>query len=154
MLPQMVSILDEPIGDAAAINTVLICRAAREAGVRVLLSGMGADELFGGYRKHYACLLAANYRKLPAPLREKVIANVVRRAPVAIGDRGIKATRWAQRFVNFAVAARGGGVPAQLHALRRATSSPRCCRPSCSATSTRCSPSTPPSTTRPASTTP
>lgn len=102
MLPQMVSILDEPIGDAAAINTVLICRAAREAGVRVLLSGMGADELFGGYRKHYACLLAANYRKLPAVLREKAIANLVRRAPVSIGDRGIKATRWAQRFVNFA----------------------------------------------------
>ena len=102
MLPQMVSILDEPIGDAAAINTVLICRAAREAGVRVLLSGMGADELFGGYRKHYACLLAANYRKMPSALREKVSANLVRRAPVAIGDRGIKATRWAQRFVNFA----------------------------------------------------
>ena len=102
MLPQMVSILDEPIGDAAAINTVLICRAAREAGVRVLLSGMGADELFGGYRKHYACLLAANYRKLPTALREKAIAGLVRRAPVAIGNRGIKASRWAQRFVSFA----------------------------------------------------
>jgi asparagine synthase (glutamine-hydrolysing) len=52
MLPRMVKILDEPIGDAAAINAYLICKAARDVGVKVLLSGMGADELFGGYRKH------------------------------------------------------------------------------------------------------
>ena len=58
MLPRMVDVLDEPIGDAAAINTVLICQAARDAGVKVRLSGMGADELFAGYRKHYAALLA------------------------------------------------------------------------------------------------
>ena len=65
LLPRMVDILDEPIGDPAAINTLLMCDAARAAGVKVLLSGMGADELFGGYRKHLACLLAARYRRLP-----------------------------------------------------------------------------------------
>jgi asparagine synthase (glutamine-hydrolysing) len=54
LLPQMTYHLDEPIGDPAAINTFLICTAAREAGVKVLLSGMGADELFAGYRKHLA----------------------------------------------------------------------------------------------------
>ena len=62
LLPRMVDILDEPIGDPAAINTLLMCDAARDAGVKVLLSGMGADELFGGYRKHLACLLG---RALP-----------------------------------------------------------------------------------------
>ena len=51
LLPRMVDILDEPIGDPAAINTLLMCEAARERGVKVILSGMGADELFGGYRK-------------------------------------------------------------------------------------------------------
>ena len=30
---------------------------------------MGADELFGGYRKHLACVMAARYRRLPGPLR-------------------------------------------------------------------------------------
>ena len=65
MLPKMAYHLDEPIGDAAAINTYLICTAVASAGAKVLLSGMGADELFGGYRKHYACLLAARYRRLP-----------------------------------------------------------------------------------------
>ena len=66
LLPRMVDILDEPIGDPAAINTLLMCEAAREAGVKVLLSGMGADELFGGYRKHLACVLE---RPLPAHAR-------------------------------------------------------------------------------------
>lgn len=102
LLPRMVASLDEPIGDAAAINTFLICRTAREAGVKVLLSGMGADELFGGYRKHYACLLAAKYRRLPAGLRRSLVTPVVERIPVAVGGRGLKRARWAKRFLSFA----------------------------------------------------
>ena len=102
LLPRMVYALDEPIGDAAAINAYLICRAAREAGVKVLLSGMGADELFGGYRKHYAALLAARYRRLPGVLRRGVVAPAVDRLPVAGRRRGYRAARWAKRFVSFA----------------------------------------------------
>jgi asparagine synthase (glutamine-hydrolysing) len=102
LLPRMVHTLDEPIGDAAAINAYLICRAAREAGVKVLLSGMGADELFGGYRKHYAALLAARYRRLPGLLRHRAVAPAVGRLPVAGRRRGYRAARWAKRFVAFA----------------------------------------------------
>ena len=102
LLPRMVHALDEPIGDAAAINTYLICRAAREAGVKVLLSGMGADELFGGYRKHYAALLAARYRRLPGVLRHRIVTPAVDRLPVAGRRRGYRAARWAKRFVSFA----------------------------------------------------
>ena len=67
LLPRMVDMLDEPIGDPAAINTLLMCQAARDRGVKVILSGMGADELFGGYRKQRACLMASRYGRLPAP---------------------------------------------------------------------------------------
>ncbi len=102
MLPRMVDILDEPIGDPAAINTLLMCDAARSAGVKVLLSGMGADELFGGYRKHLACLIGARYKRLPRALRSGVISPVVGRLPVAAGGRGIRTVRWAQRFLTFA----------------------------------------------------
>ena len=35
----------------------------------MILSGMGADELFGGYRKHLACLMASRYGRLPGPAR-------------------------------------------------------------------------------------
>ena len=102
MLPRMVGILDEPIGDPAAINTFLICRAGREAGVKVMLSGMGADELFGGYRKHLASLLAGRYRRLPGLIRGGLIEPVVRALPVATRRRGFRYSRWAKRFVGFA----------------------------------------------------
>ena len=102
MLPRVVDVLDEPIGDPAAINTVLMCQAAREAGVKVLLSGMGADELFGGYRKHLACVLGAQYQTLPQTLRTRVLAPIVNRLPVAAAGRGLRYSRWAKRFLSFA----------------------------------------------------
>jgi asparagine synthase (glutamine-hydrolysing) len=102
LLPTMVDVLDEPIGDPAAINTLLMCEAARARGVKVVLSGMGADELFGGYRKHLACLLASRYRRLPACLRHGLVQPVVRRLPVSAAGRGVRYARWAKRFLTFA----------------------------------------------------
>lgn len=101
LLPRIVDVLDEPIGDPAAINTFLMCDAARAAGVKVMLSGMGADELFGGYRKHLACLVAARYRQLPAPLR-RTARRSVDRLPVVAAGRGLRRVRWAKRFLDFA----------------------------------------------------
>jgi asparagine synthase (glutamine-hydrolysing) len=101
MLPRMVDALDEPIGDAAAINTVLMCEAARARGVKVILSGMGADELFGGYRKQMACLMASRYGRLPGPARAAA-RFAVDRAPVTLGGRGLRYARWAKRFLTFA----------------------------------------------------
>jgi asparagine synthase (glutamine-hydrolysing) len=101
LLPRMVDMLDEPIGDPAAINTVLMCEAARARGVKVILSGMGADELFGGYRKHLACLMASRYRRLPGAVRGP--ARLATSAlPVSIGGRGLRYPRWAKRFMTFA----------------------------------------------------
>jgi asparagine synthase (glutamine-hydrolysing) len=101
LLPRMVDVLDEPIGDPAAINTLLMCEAARERGVKVILSGMGADELFGGYRKHVACLMAGRYGRLPSGPRAAV-RFAVERAPVSVGGRGLRYARWAKRFLTFA----------------------------------------------------
>ncbi len=101
MLPSMVRILDEPIGDPAALNTFLICKKARERGVKVLLSGMGADEIFFGYRRQQATLLAARYQALPLGMR-KLTRSVANALPVRIGSRGIKVTRWGKRFLDFA----------------------------------------------------
>jgi asparagine synthase (glutamine-hydrolysing) len=101
MLPRIVDVLDEPIGDPAAINTVLMCEAARERGVKVILSGMGADELFGGYRKHLACVLAGRYSRLPGPARAAARYSVDR-MPVSAGGRGLRYARWAKRFLTFA----------------------------------------------------
>ena len=101
LLPRMVDALDEPIGDPAAINTLLMCQAARERGVKVILSGMGADELFGGYRKNLACTMASRYSRLPGPVRGAA-RFAVDRAPVSAGGRGLRYARWAKRFLTFA----------------------------------------------------
>ena len=48
--------LDEPVGDPAAFAVLRVCEMAREH-VKVLLSGEGADELFGGYDLRYGGML-------------------------------------------------------------------------------------------------
>ena len=99
--PEMVKTLDEPIGDPAAINTYLICKAAREKGVKVLLSGMGADEIFFGYRRQKATLLALRFNKLPKFIKTLAI-KTVGLLPVKLFGKGFKLGRWAKRFVGFA----------------------------------------------------
>jgi asparagine synthase (glutamine-hydrolysing) len=99
LLPRVVRALDQPIGDPAAINTLLICEAAKPKAT-VLLSGQGADELFGGYRKHLATLLGAEYQRwTPLALRRGFIEPIARRLPVAGRKRGYKLARWAKRFL-------------------------------------------------------
>ena len=101
MLPKIVYHLDEPIGDSAAINTYLICDAAKKAGVKVLLSGMGADEIFAGYRRHLANQLALFYRKTPKIIRNTVEGSLSK-FPVRSNNSGFKLIRWAKRFFSFA----------------------------------------------------
>jgi asparagine synthase (glutamine-hydrolysing) len=48
LLPEVASILDEPLGDQAALPTYKLCKEASRQ-VKVVLSGEGADEFFGGY---------------------------------------------------------------------------------------------------------
>jgi asparagine synthase (glutamine-hydrolysing) len=62
---RMVWQLDEPIADPAALNVSAICAAAREQGVKVLLSGAGADDVFSGYRRHQAIMYQAVWTWLP-----------------------------------------------------------------------------------------
>jgi asparagine synthase (glutamine-hydrolysing) len=47
--PELVRILDEPIADPAAFGHYAVPRAAGDMGIKVLLTGIGGDELFWGY---------------------------------------------------------------------------------------------------------
>lgn len=67
-LPQMIAQLDEPLADPAALNVRYICNLARNQGVKVLLSGAGGDDLFTGYRRHYAINLERYWDWLPKPV--------------------------------------------------------------------------------------
>ncbi len=69
-LPEMIWALDEPTADFAAIQTRLLARAARDAGIKVLLSGVGGDDLFTGYGRHSAAMYydALGVARAPAAL--------------------------------------------------------------------------------------
>ena len=56
---EMIKRLDEPLSDPAAFHTQYICSLAKKRGMKVLLSGIGGDDLFTGYRRHQAI----NYEK-------------------------------------------------------------------------------------------
>jgi asparagine synthase (glutamine-hydrolysing) len=68
LLPRLVWHMDEPTADPAIITAYLVCREARKQAT-VLLSGVGGDELFAGYRKHVAHYWAQAYRRLPSVAR-------------------------------------------------------------------------------------
>lgn len=97
-LPNIIRSLDEPIGDPAAINTFLICKSAREKGVKVLLSGMGADEIFFGYRRHKATIFSQKFSSLPK-IFIYLIKFLVKILPVRISSRGFRLFRWAKKFI-------------------------------------------------------
>ena len=61
LLPRLIWHMDEPTADPAIITAYLVCREARKQAT-VLLSGVGGDELFAGYRKHVGALLGAGLR--------------------------------------------------------------------------------------------
>src|SRR5579859_60944 len=69
LLPRLVWHMDEPTADPAIITAYLVCREARKQAT-VLLSGVGGDELFAGYRKHVAHYWAQMYRRVPAQARK------------------------------------------------------------------------------------
>ena len=69
LLPRLIWHMDEPTADPAIIAAYLVSREARE-NATVLLSGVGGDELFAGYRKHSAHYWGQTYRKAPAALRK------------------------------------------------------------------------------------
>jgi asparagine synthase (glutamine-hydrolysing) len=79
---------DEPLGDPSIIPTHLLARFARDQ-VKVILSGEGADELFGGYPTYFGSRIADGFRKIPGPLRRGLAATARRLTPSSMGNVGI-----------------------------------------------------------------
>jgi asparagine synthase (glutamine-hydrolysing) len=68
-LEEMVNLLDEPQADPAPINALLIAERARSMGIPVLLSGAGGDDIFSGYRRHWALCFEKRWAWLPRGVR-------------------------------------------------------------------------------------
>ena len=84
--PKIVWHLDEPIGDPAALSTYLICKSAKGKAT-VMLSGMGAEEIFAGYSRYLATRLSLRYQRLPGLLRKGLLSPALMMLP-ASGKKG------------------------------------------------------------------
>ena len=69
LMERLTSVFDEPFADASAIPTYLVTAEARKK-VTVALTGVGGDEVFGGYPRHLGARLLPAYLRLPGALRE------------------------------------------------------------------------------------
>jgi len=83
-LPEIVWYLDEPVADPALVPLFFIAREARKH-VKVVLSGEGADELFGGYTIYREPLSLKPFEYLPGRLRRSMRKVS---APLPEGMRG------------------------------------------------------------------
>ena len=78
-LPNILAAMDQPTNDG--VNTYFVARAARNAGLTVVLSGLGGDELFWGYPHHH--WVARNHGRLgvfasaPRFLRRALVSGAV-----------------------------------------------------------------------------
>lgn len=98
LLPELIWHLDEPLADAAFLTTYLISKLARED-VTVILSGVGGDELFGGYKRYLDAHYRSRYRRIPRSLRRGVIAPIARWLPSDRHTRVLNALRLVKAFV-------------------------------------------------------
>ena len=74
-LPQVQYYLDQPLADPSCVALYFVSKLAAEK-VKVVLSGEGADELFGGYRIYHEPTSLRGYQKLPRFLRKAAAAVV------------------------------------------------------------------------------
>jgi asparagine synthase (glutamine-hydrolysing) len=65
-LEDLIWSLDEPVAELSSLGFLALSQLASQH-VTVALSGQGADELLGGYRKHRAASLTAAWKQLPRP---------------------------------------------------------------------------------------
>ncbi|HZF26778.1 MAG TPA: asparagine synthase (glutamine-hydrolyzing) [Steroidobacteraceae bacterium] len=98
LLPRLLWHMDEPICDAAFLTTYLVAEFARRD-VTVILSGVGGDELFGGYNRYLSEHYLQHYRRLPAWFRRTVLQPLARRLPADRHSRIKNISRLARSFL-------------------------------------------------------
>jgi len=96
LFERLMDFMDDPIGDFSIFPTYLVSRLARER-VKVVLSGDGGDELFGGYESYLARKWARLYERIPRGLRRIALEGWVEDLRPRADKKGL--VNKAKRFV-------------------------------------------------------
>jgi asparagine synthase (glutamine-hydrolysing) len=100
LLPKLVYHMDEPAIDMA-IPSYLVSQAARET-LRVMLSGMGGDEVFAGYPRQMAMKIAGAFDPVPQLLRRPVMRAIEYVLPGGLPGKLTAPLRNAKKFARSA----------------------------------------------------
>lgn len=111
MLPEAVRSMDQPTMDG--INTFIVSKAVHGAGIKAAFSGLGGDELFGGYPSFARIPFLQNLNRLPASLRRAMGKGLE-----SVGKGRVKAEKLAELF-------QSAGSPWDLYRISRRLFSPQ-----------------------------
>ncbi len=100
LLPKLVYHMDEPAIDMA-IPSYLVSQAARET-LRVMLSGMGGDEVFAGYPRQMAMKIAGAFDPVPQMLRRPLMKTIAQVLPGGMPGKLTAPLRNAKKFARSA----------------------------------------------------
>jgi asparagine synthase (glutamine-hydrolysing) len=98
LLPRLLWHLDEPTADTAFVTTYLVAEFARRD-VTVILSGVGGDELFGGYRRYLGPAYDRYYDHLPRWAGATLLPALARMMPSNRHSRLLNASRQFRTYV-------------------------------------------------------
>jgi asparagine synthase (glutamine-hydrolysing) len=116
LLPDLVATMEQPFADSSVIPNYYICKLTRQH-VTVALSGLGGDEIGGGYQRYLGMLWAERYGRMPAVLRPRWLETAVGRLPDVRSGR-----RWLDQMKRFFASAHL--APADRYAAMVTTFSP------------------------------
>jgi asparagine synthase (glutamine-hydrolysing) len=85
-LPAVVAALEEPVGDPVVVAQYMLSRATRDAGIKVVMTGDGADETLGGYQFLAAIIRAMRWQPWVPAWLAATSARLARRLPLAVVD--------------------------------------------------------------------
>jgi asparagine synthase (glutamine-hydrolysing) len=98
LLPKLIWHLEEPISDSAITTTYLVSELASQS-VKVILSGVGGDELFAGYTRYLGDHYDRRYQQIPSILRKHLLPGVARLLPSGRQNRLMDISRYTKRFI-------------------------------------------------------